>query len=61
MTLIQENPPQKPRAVSPDWHWHIPGPTKGVPVLRFLVSEWLVADLPLSIAILCVGLVLVPF
>lgn len=30
MTMIQENPPQRPRAVSPDWHWHIPGPTKCV-------------------------------
>jgi hypothetical protein len=38
MTLIQENPPQKPRAVSPDWL--IPGPTKCVQyAVRFLSSS----------------------
>lgn len=57
MTLIQENPPQKPPAVSPDQH---PRSHKTRPVLHFCVSDSLVSNLPLSIAILCVGLVPVP-
>jgi hypothetical protein len=41
MTLIQENPPQKPRAVSPDWH--NPGPTERV---QYYTSVSLTRSLP---------------